>query len=115
MTADAERCLYCGELIPEGRQVCPRCEAELGGAFDGGTLKAGDVMRLLNCERDEADLVLDTLGFQAGRYKGISLRDFRLHQLNGDLTWLLSVDKSKRKEAASILYLRKLGYTVTKG
>lgn len=20
------RCLYCGEIIPEGRQVCPSCE-----------------------------------------------------------------------------------------
>lgn len=20
------RCLYCGEIIPEGRQVCPTCE-----------------------------------------------------------------------------------------
>ena len=114
MTADAERCLYCGELIPEGRQVCPRCEAELTGDWDGGTLKTGDVMRLLNCEREEADLVIDTLGFQTGRYKGISLRDFRLHQLTGDLTWLLSVDKEKRREASAILYLRKLGYTVTR-
>lgn len=21
-----ERCVMCGEIIPEGRQVCPRCE-----------------------------------------------------------------------------------------
>lgn len=29
--ADADRCVCCGEIIPEGRQVCPQCE---GGAED---------------------------------------------------------------------------------
>ena len=24
--ADAERCISCGDIIPEGRQVCPMCE-----------------------------------------------------------------------------------------
>lgn len=24
-----ERCVCCGEIIPEGRQVCPGCEAKL--------------------------------------------------------------------------------------
>lgn len=24
--ADADRCICCGEIIPEGRQVCPQCE-----------------------------------------------------------------------------------------
>lgn len=28
---DADRCVCCGEIIPEGRQVCPQCE---GGAED---------------------------------------------------------------------------------
>ena len=23
---DAEKCVCCGEVIPEGRQVCPSCE-----------------------------------------------------------------------------------------
>ena len=26
-----DRCLYCGEIIPEGRQVCPDCEAAFVG------------------------------------------------------------------------------------
>ena len=25
----AERCLFCGEIIPEGRQVCPNCERKV--------------------------------------------------------------------------------------
>lgn len=25
-----ERCICCGDIIPEGRQVCPRCEAKWG-------------------------------------------------------------------------------------
>ena len=24
--SDADRCVCCGEIIPEGRQVCPQCE-----------------------------------------------------------------------------------------
>ena len=24
--ADADRCVCCGEIIPEGRMVCPQCE-----------------------------------------------------------------------------------------
>ena len=23
---DADRCVCCGEIVPEGRQVCPQCE-----------------------------------------------------------------------------------------
>ena len=26
MMAGTERCVCCGEIIPEGRQVCPKCE-----------------------------------------------------------------------------------------
>lgn len=26
---DAERCICCGEIIPEGRQVCIKCENEI--------------------------------------------------------------------------------------
>ena len=22
-------CIFCGEIIPEGRMICPNCEAEL--------------------------------------------------------------------------------------
>ena len=24
--ADADRCVCCGEIVPEGRQICPQCE-----------------------------------------------------------------------------------------
>lgn len=24
--ADADRCVCCGEIVPEGRMVCPQCE-----------------------------------------------------------------------------------------
>ena len=26
---NAELCMYCGEIIPEGLQVCPKCEAKM--------------------------------------------------------------------------------------
>lgn len=27
-----ERCLICGTIIPEGRQICPTCEAQYSGS-----------------------------------------------------------------------------------
>lgn len=29
--ASAERCVCCGEIIPEGRMVCPNCEEGSNG------------------------------------------------------------------------------------
>lgn len=37
------RCLYCGEIIPEGRQVCPSCEK-----IQSETTKAELFDRVLN-------------------------------------------------------------------
>ena len=34
--ADADRCICCGEIVPEGRQVCPQCE---NGAEQNGNKK----------------------------------------------------------------------------
>lgn len=33
-----ERCVICGEIIPEGRQVCPLCEKKYGGEDDSNKL-----------------------------------------------------------------------------
>lgn len=30
--SDTDRCVCCGEIIPEGRQVCPRCEGRVENA-----------------------------------------------------------------------------------
>ena len=32
---NAERCVCCGAIIPEGRQVCPNCWAEMEGGGGG--------------------------------------------------------------------------------
>ena len=37
------RCIYCGEIIPEGRQVCPSCEK-----IQSETTKAERFDRVLN-------------------------------------------------------------------
>ena len=36
--ADADRCVCCGEIIPEGRQICPQCEIELQSKPDVGAI-----------------------------------------------------------------------------
>lgn len=107
-----EHCVICGAVIPEGRQVCLRCELREMDAFDG-TLKSGDVMRELDCDRQDADLILGIFGLP-GRVKTIGLRTLRLHQLNGDIAVLLGAKGEKRREIAAILYLKRLGYSVYK-
>lgn len=37
--ANADRCVCCGEIIPEGRQVCPQCEIELQSKPDEDWIK----------------------------------------------------------------------------
>ena len=36
MSENENRCVCCGEVIPEGRQLCPQCEEDLkdGGGED---------------------------------------------------------------------------------
>lgn len=36
--ADADRCVCCGEIVPEGRQVCLQCEIELQSKPDVGAV-----------------------------------------------------------------------------
>ena len=36
--ADADRCVCCGEIVPEGRMVCPQCEIELQSKPDIGAV-----------------------------------------------------------------------------
>ena len=36
--ADADRCVCCGAIVPEGRQVCPQCEIELQSKPDVGAV-----------------------------------------------------------------------------
>lgn len=35
---DADRCVMCGEIIPEGRMVCPQCEIEIQSKPDIGAV-----------------------------------------------------------------------------
>ena len=36
-----ERCVCCGNVIPEGRQVCPNCERRIG------VVKVGDKIKII--------------------------------------------------------------------
>lgn len=35
--ADVDRCVCCGEIVPEGRMVCPQCEYEFLNSQTGAT------------------------------------------------------------------------------
>jgi RNA polymerase subunit RPABC4/transcription elongation factor Spt4 len=51
---DTNRCVCCGKIIPEGRQVCPTCEKEAClhlWVFDGIVIgKAGKRMLKWKCQ-----------------------------------------------------------------
>ena len=35
---NTERCICCGDIIPEGRQICPKCEKHLPAATPNKSL-----------------------------------------------------------------------------
>jgi hypothetical protein len=52
------RCVVCGEVIPEGRQVCPICEADVSGRpIKNGEAKKGNpvvfLRGLIRCLMDQ--------------------------------------------------------------
>ena len=51
---DTNRCVCCGEIIPEGRWVCPRCERDAClnlWIFDGIVPEKGGNMLRYRCQR----------------------------------------------------------------
>lgn len=42
---DADRCLFCGRIIPEGRMICPRCEK--------GDTQIGTILQSENATEEE--------------------------------------------------------------
>ena len=66
-----DRCILCGDIIPEGRQVCYTCEMRELSAFDS-SLQTGDIMRELNCDRRDAELIMDTFGGMQGHRRTVA-------------------------------------------
>lgn len=60
---DTNRCVCCGEIIPEGRQVCPTCEKEACvhvWLFDGMVIgNKGQRLIRWKCQRCGADRITD--------------------------------------------------------
>lgn len=50
-----DKCVICGEIIPEGRQVCPNCEGEglVGRVFKGKINGALFLVKELKKSRDD--------------------------------------------------------------
>ena len=44
-----DRCVMCGEIIPEGRQVCLICDKKIYGNGTGGQKMANKLYRFLSC------------------------------------------------------------------
>lgn len=46
---DAERCMYCRKIIPEGRMICPMCEyklTKLGAILQGKEMTEEDMQKI---------------------------------------------------------------------
>ena len=63
----ADRCICCGEIIPEGRQVCPRCQASTCKNH-GVTIKP-DGIHDLSPHQYEEDVTLRNVTIQILRCK----------------------------------------------
>ena len=50
---DAERCMYCRKIIPEGRMICPMCEYKL--------TKLGAILQNKNMTEEEIQEAYDSL------------------------------------------------------
>ena len=57
---DVDRCVCCGEIIPEGRQVCPACESKVRS-----DRILADLQKLLTLK---ADVEWDTLRYCVNTY-----------------------------------------------
>ena len=50
---DAERCVCCGAIIPEGRMVCPMCEQK--------EIKYGNILQSRNATEEEVQMAYEWL------------------------------------------------------
>lgn len=50
---DVDRCICCGEMIPEGKMICPRCEQK--------EIKTGILLQSINVTKEEAEKAYEWL------------------------------------------------------
>ena len=48
-----DRCIYCNSIIPEGRMICPSCEAKI--------IKAGSILQSNHATKEEIKEAFDEL------------------------------------------------------
>ena len=84
--AHAEMCVLCSAIIPEGRQVCPICDARvLGGIKPSGFMSAADVEMLSGLRGNQIKQLFLEYGTQMGGRTWISTRLFNTLDVNGKL------------------------------
>lgn len=124
---NAERCLYCTAIIPEGRQVCPNCEdwlimrkagknALAAHGYDGGSMTIADVMQEMGISSyTDALKIMRAFGSKVGKRMVIGRREFMYRKANGDIDAALSVPLPKNQNIEKAIKMLELcGYRVTK-
>ena len=56
---DAEKCMYCREIIPEGRMVCPNCEYRI--SKESRIAKVGALLQSRNATEEEVQKAYEWL------------------------------------------------------
>ena len=97
-----ERCIGCGEIIPEGRQFCPVCE------WKAAALKRQDEKRRKKSARDlkynRENIIQKILSFNRKNPEDMKILDFLKTKGNasGYIKWLIKYDMAI-KQAEEIL------------
>ena len=97
-----ERCIGCGEIIPEGRQFCPVCE------WKAAALKRQNAKRRKKSARDlkynRENIIQKILSFNRKNPEDMKILDFLKTKGNvsGYIKWLIKYDMAI-KEAEEIL------------
>lgn len=69
-----DRCVCCGDVIQEGRQVCPKCERMAGMAMKGDTIKIIEMSGEPNyCGRVGVVTHIDSMGQLHGTWGGLAV------------------------------------------
>lgn len=82
------RCVFCGEIIPEGRQVCPACERLTdkiqisAETIRTGIMKSEDGSRWIDLNTDPTVIYPITIRTKADMIKAAEAAEFLLSYIN---------------------------------
>lgn len=104
--SSTEQCVLCGQAVPEGRQVCPTCDAQvMGGSRPEGFLSAADVEMLCGLRGNQIRQLFLEYGTPMGGRTWINTRLF----------YALDANQTLQKFRAYPMYVPRIRCKYVKG